>query len=126
MGKIHKRMAGSFITALLVVGWGCGDGKPSVSSSSEEATVKGTVTIFGKPATGGEVQFDPSNYRRKQAPMRSTKINKDGTYSIQTLVGENTIKVLGPEAEKAKSSYTSFDLDVKSGEQTFPIVLPKP
>jgi hypothetical protein len=114
--RAHKRIAVSLASAMLVMGWGCGDGKPSVSSSTEEATVKGTVSIKGKPAKKGEVVFDPSNYRRKDEPVRKTPINPDGTYEIKTLVGENTVRVGGDEAAKAGASYVSLPLDVKSGQ----------
>jgi hypothetical protein len=111
--------------ALVVIGWGCSDGKPSVSSSKTEATVKGTVTIKGKPVTKGTVVFDPSNYQRTNEAARKAEISKDGTYTITTLVGENNIKVTGPDAEKAGAAYDSFSLDVKAGENTFDISLPK-
>jgi hypothetical protein len=108
---------------LLVATWGCGD-QPSVTSSTTEATVKGTVIIKGKPATKGKVVFDPANYRRKDVQARSAPINKDGTYSVTTLVGGNNVRVEGPEAEKAGATYSSIDFDVKSGENTLDIKLP--
>ena len=63
-------------------------GAPAVSSSMEEATVKGTVTIKGKPAAGGEILFDPANVDRK-VMARSAPDQKDGTYTIKTLVDAN-------------------------------------
>ncbi len=76
---------------------GCGSGAPSVSSSTEEVTVKGTVTIGGKPATSGEVIFDPSNVNRKFAASRTAAIGADGSYTVTTLYGENKISVWAPE-----------------------------
>ena len=72
---------------------GCGTGAPSVSSSTEEVTVQGTVTIEGKPATSGEVVFDPSNVHRKFAGASTGPIGPDGSYSLKTLAGENRISV---------------------------------
>jgi hypothetical protein len=108
----------------MVIGWGC-DGRPAVSSSTTEATVKGTVTVKGKPATKGTVEFDPANYQRKDAQARSAPINPDGTYTIETLVGGNTVRVRGPEAEKAGALYETTDFDVKEGENTLDIKVPK-
>jgi hypothetical protein len=117
-------MALSLTSAALLVGWGCGDGKPSASSSREEATVKGTVIIFGKPAKKGQVAFDPANYRREDSKASTADIGPDGTYSLKTLVGLNTVRVTGPEAEKAKASYANLECDVKSGENIYDIKLP--
>lgn len=125
MRNLLWRTAALLPAALLVVAWGCGEGKPSVSTDTTEATVKGTVTVNGKPATKGEVVFDPANYLRKDAATRKTEIGAEGTYTIKTLVGGNTVRVLGPDAEKVGSSYSSWDLDVKPGGQEFNIELPK-
>ena len=90
----------------------------------EEATVKGTITVNGKTATGGEVLFDPANVNRRNAPTSKAAVGKDGTYSLKTLVGENSIMVSGPEVTSEKISMPRKFLDVKSGENTFPIELP--
>jgi hypothetical protein len=110
--------------AFLLVAWGCGEGKPPVSTDTTEVTVKGTVTVNDKPATKGEVVFDPANYLRKDVSARKANIGADGTYTIKTLYGGNTVRVLGPDAEKAGSSYASWDCDAKEG-MTFDIHLPK-
>jgi len=55
-----------------------------------EATVTGTVVVRGKPATGGEVRFNPANVDRQVGP-RSAPIGKDGTYTITTYTGGNQI-----------------------------------
>jgi hypothetical protein len=124
--KILSHYAAALASALaLFVVLGCSDGTPSVSSSTTEATVKGTVTIKGKLAKKGAVVFDPSNYARKHEQPRSAPINKDGTYSIKTLIGTNSVRVSSPEAEAASSGYTNETLEVASGEQTFNIKLPR-
>ncbi len=103
---------------------GCGGGGPAATSTSEESTVKGTVTVNGKPATGGQVEFDPSNINRRDAKTVIGEIGKDGTYSVKTLVGENTIMISGPEIKAAKIEMAKKFLDVKSGENDFPIMFP--
>src|SRR5262245_43804881 len=70
MKKVRIRIAALVPVALMVIGWGC-SGTPAVSTSTTEATVKGTVTIQGKPATKGTVEFDPANYQRKDVQARS-------------------------------------------------------
>jgi hypothetical protein len=124
MTNARWRFAAIVPSIALVVGWGC-DSRPSVSSSTTEATVKGTVTIKGKPPKKGEIVFDPANYQRKDVAARTAKIKEDGTYTITTLVGGNSVRVAGPEAERAGSTYTSIDFDVQPGENTLDISLPK-
>jgi hypothetical protein len=107
------------ITATLAA-WGCGGGgPPSVSGSDKEATVRGTVTIKGKPATTGEVTFDPANINRPNAKIQTSPIGKDGTYTVKTLVGENTVRLVGI----ADPRY-NIVVDVKPGEDTVPIDVP--
>src|SRR4051794_21185477 len=88
-------------TWTLMAGWGCGGGgsAPAVSSSLTEATVSGTVTIKGKPATKGDVTFDPANSQRNVA-ARSAPIGADGTYTVTTLLGGNTVRVTSPETNR--------------------------
>jgi hypothetical protein len=114
----------SAMTLLLLAGWGC-DSRPAVDTSTEEGTVKGTVYLRGKPVSGGTVYFDPANYKRKDVAARKATINKDGTYTITTLVGANMVHVSGMEVEKAGEAYTNFDYEVKAGENSWDIRLPK-
>jgi hypothetical protein len=110
------------LTAALFVGWGCGSGTPPVSSSTEEVTVQGTVTVKGKPLTKGEITFDPSNINRRDAKLNTAKIGSDGTYTLKTLVGENTVRVGGPQVNKDPALATNqVIVDIKSGENTIPI-----
>ncbi len=80
-----------FIATITITG--CDTGTPSVSSSTEEVTIQGTVTIEGKPATSGEVVFDPSNVHRKFVGASTAPIGPDGSYTLKTLAGENKISV---------------------------------
>ena len=119
--SFHRLSAGVLAGALLAC-YGCGgSGAPPVSSSTEEATVHGRVTLDGKPPSGGSVSFDPSNIGRKDARIASAEIGKDGSYTIKTLVGENKVSVDSPETKKAMYSIDSFV--VTSGENTHDIAL---
>lgn len=91
---------------LLLAVTGCDD-RPAVNSSTtEEGTVHGRVTVDGKPATAGEVVFNPANHLRKMAPARSAPIGADGTYTVTTLSGTNSVMVTpkaDPRARKGKA-----------------------
>ena len=111
------------LAAALFVGWGCGSGAPPVSSTTEEATVKGTVTVKGKPLTKGEIIFDPSNINRPVAP-RTAPLGPDGSYTIKTLTGENSVTVRGPTINNDPNlGLNQTTVDVKSGENQVPIEL---
>jgi len=105
-------------TALLLVVWGCNSGgsAPAVSGSSEESTVKGTVTVKGKPATSGSLSFDPANPNRRTALVRTAEIGKDGSYTITTLIGQNIVSAQGRGIPTFRETY-----DVKSGGDTINI-----
>jgi len=119
-----RRLTGLAATTLLALGWGCGGG-PAVETSTTEATVKGTVTIKGKPATEGSVTFDPSNINRKSESPRSAPIGKDGTYSVKTLVGLNQVTFSIPAiAKDAQLQDARLEYVAEPGEHTFDIVLP--
>jgi len=113
-------------TALLLVVWGCNDGGvPAVSGSSEETTVKGTVTIMGKPATSGTVVFDPGTINRRTAAVRRADVGKDGSYTVTTLVGDNIIRLEGKgmprsfsKSVEVKSGGDTVNFEVKAGADT--------
>lgn len=110
--------------ALLAAGWGCDSGRPAVESSTEEAKVTGKVTIKGKTATKGKVIFDPSNVERKMAPVAKADIAPDGSYSITTLIGDNIVRVEGPDAEKGGVLLDLIPVDIKPGANELAITLP--
>ncbi len=56
---------------ILILGAGCGDRPPSVSTSRTEATVHGKVLVRGKAVTRGRVVFDAANYLRKDVTGKS-------------------------------------------------------
>ena len=104
---------------------GCGPSTPSVSSSSQEVQVKGTVTLNGKPASGCQILFDPANINRKDAVAKSFPIGDDGTYSGTSLVGENAVSISGPQIDPGSELAMNRQVvDLKSGENTVDITLP--
>ena len=110
--------------ACLAIVGGCGGG-PGAESSTEEATISGTVTVLGKPATKGQVIFDPSNINRPQAPIRTAEIGADGAYRATTLVGSNAVTVVVPRPPRPTEGMSpEFGLDVQPGENTLDISLP--
>jgi hypothetical protein len=107
---------------------GCGfSDTPPVSGSMEEATVKGTVRVRGKAVTNGVISFRPSNVNRPNAPLREAPINKDGTYSIKTLIGLNFVEVSCKETLSAKNRdlmENEQSVNIDSGENTRDIDIP--
>jgi expansin (peptidoglycan-binding protein) len=129
MRLIAKTWSRGFVTAVsaawLAALCGCesGGAAPPVSSSTEEGTVHGTITVNGKKASGGKILFDPSNIHRKSVGAASAEIDKDGTYTVKTLIGENQIRVESPETKKGMFNVDRFD--VKSGDNTHDVSLTK-
>jgi hypothetical protein len=116
----------SCTAACLAIGGGCGDRKPAAESSTAEATVKGTVTVLGKPATKGQVVFDPTNINRPDAKVRTAEIGAGGTYQATTLVGPNSVSIIVPRPSRPTEGMSpEFGLDVKPGENTLDISPPK-
>ena len=122
------RLAEWMAIALVIACAGCDSfGVPPVSSSHEETVVRGTVRVRGQPVNNGSVVFNAANIRRSDVPLRSASINKDGTYTVTTLVGENTIQVSCKELMTAKNhmfAENEFFLMAKSGENRFDIDIP--
>jgi hypothetical protein len=119
MRHLRWPVTGLTTAACLWLAAGCG-GTPSVTSSTSEATVKGVVRIGGKPASEGEIVFDPANYKRPDAAKRTAPIGKDGTYTITTLTGANQVRLGGSLVHKNQVlGYVTRDFEVRSGENTF-------
>ncbi len=121
----------SACAALLLAAAGC-DTRPAVdSSTTEEGTVHGRVTLDGKPVTAGAVMFNPANYLRKMAPSRSAAIGDDGSYTVTTLTGSNSVMVTpkaDPRHKKKAGAIPSrmVPFDVKPGDNAFDIELATP
>ena len=117
-----------FIFGVALPGCELQGGAPAVSSSAEEATVKGTVRLHGKVIDNGNIVFHCANINRPNSGVRKTSIGKDGAYSIQTLVGGNTVELQCRELRDPKTRrpipYESH-FDVESGENTLDIDIDK-
>jgi hypothetical protein len=112
-------------TALMAVGGGCGDGRPSVDTTTAEATVSGKVTVHGKPAAGNTIAFDPSNAERKGERARTVTIGDDGSYRVTTLAGQNQVSFSGPLINKYPDIANAATMhDLKPGENTLDFTLP--
>ena len=105
---------------------GCGGGgKPSVSGSSTEVTVHGTVSYKGKPVTEGTIKFDPANTSRRDAKATSAPIGSDGAYKVTTLLGENRVSFEIPSLFKQDPMLAPFTViyDAPAGDSPFDIKL---
>jgi hypothetical protein len=111
------------LAALLTALAGC-SAAPDRESSTEDATVTGTVKVRGKLLDGGELNFSAVNPNRK-VEMRKATIGKDGTYTAKAYIGLNTVTVF-PRKPKTKQegkdffgvNYEEKSVTVKSGENT--------
>jgi len=98
---------------------GCGDGP---SSSAEEASVHGIVTINGNPAAGGTITFKSANVNRHTADV-AADVGDDGAYTIKALVGENLIRVTPSKKSKKGGMYSVDVYVVKSGDNEHDVKL---
>jgi len=116
---------GALVAAIgLLASVGCeGSSPPPVSSSNETVTVKGKVSLKGKPLTSGKIQFDATNINRRDAPVGTFEIGKDGTYSGTTLIGENYVSVSGPAIGQGDLSMNRKEVKLTAGENTVDIDL---
>lgn len=115
----RRRIAVCVAGLAVVGGWGCGGGMPNASSSTAEASVKGTVKVRGKPATKGTLVFDPANINRPDVGSREAPIQPDGSYEIKAVVGGNSVRITGPLIAKEPSlEYQSRPVEVQAGENT--------
>lgn len=118
MMRTMRRVLTSAVTtaALLAVVAGCDDGTPPVESGMEEVSVKGTVTLKGKPLENGEITFDGSNVKRKDGILKSAKV-KAGVYEAKALVGGNSVTVHSKEIDRDTGlSANSKFVELKAGE----------
>lgn len=93
-----RAIAALAAAALVALAAGC-SGTPYVDTSTTEVTVTGVVRVKGKPASGGQISFNPSNRDRK-VPAFTASIGEGGSYTIKTYTGENTV-TFGGEVAKA-------------------------
>ncbi|MHC5541723.1 hypothetical protein ACYOEI_26190 [Singulisphaera rosea] len=127
--RLLASLSRSAIVVVTIACIGCDEhaGALPVYSSMEEPTVKGVVRINGKAVTNGTDLSRCSNILRPSAPSHSAPIQKDGTYSITTVVGEIYVEVSCKELQTSKNRrYANLELDVKvaSGETSIDLDLP--
>jgi hypothetical protein len=125
MRKTRAHLLGVLVgsAAVMLILAGCG-GTPYLESSTQEATVKGTVKVRGKPIDGGDLLFNASNSNRK-VETRDAPVGKDGTYTVKAYVGLNIVTLTPPKARTNAQDkaffgvgYDEKPVDVKSGENT--------
>jgi hypothetical protein len=111
------------LAAILTTLSGC-SAAPDRESSTEEATLTGTVKVRGNLLTGGELNFNAVNPNRK-VEVRKATIGKDGTYTAKVYIGLNTVTVFPPKPRNKKEgkeffgvNYEEKSVTVKSGENT--------
>jgi hypothetical protein len=110
------------LAGVLIVLAGCS--APDRESSTDDATVTGTVKVRGKLLDGGELNFNAVNPNRR-VEMRKTAIGKDGTYTAKAYIGLNTVTVTPPKPKDKKQGkeffgvgYEERSVTVKAGENT--------
>jgi hypothetical protein len=103
---------------------GCGSGGAYVESSTEEATVKGTVKVHGKLVDGGVLHFNGFNAIR-QVQTKDATVGKDGRYTAQAYIGVNTVTFTAPKPKNMKQGrefygleYDERTVNVQTGENT--------
>lgn len=117
----------SLTLAALVAVSGCGtDGAPAVETSTALVTMTGSVTYKGAAVNEGEILFNPANVKRRDAPIATAPI-KDGKYTIQAMVGENSVSARVPSLQKKDPSlaYASFMFEVPKSGGTYDLDLSK-
>ena len=119
------RSGGLALTLLFALSGCDGGAPPPASASTQQATVKGTVTRKGKPLPKVQVMFNPANINRRSAPAVTATVGADGHYELTTLSGENSVSLVGPEAAKI-NTLSSFNksFDLKPGENTVDLDVP--
>jgi hypothetical protein len=109
------------LATLLMAIPGC-SAAPDRESSTEEATVTGTVKVRGKLLDGGELNFNAVNPNRR-VETRKAAIGKDGIYTAKAYIGLNTVTVFPPKPRNKKEgkdffgvNYEERSVTVMSGE----------
>jgi hypothetical protein len=101
----------------LAVVTGC-TSQPGAITSSEEATVKGQVTIQGKKVTAGTIVFKAEGHE----PVEAT-VQKDGTFTLTSWAGTNMVTVQGKELEQAVANMPPQQpTDLMPGENTVDLI----
>ena len=128
MSFLLDRLRAAHLLAMMMCGLaagGCGSGAPYAESSLVETTVTGHVTSEGKPITKGRVIFDPANVNRRSEAARTAEIRKDGSYEVNTLIGENRVTVAIPgRSQKKGAPHVQQVYKVEPSGNTLDIAVP--
>jgi hypothetical protein len=82
---LMTRIVSSFVAVYLSTAIGCSDG---TASPPAQAEVGGTVTLDGKPMSGGEVRFEVAGQPTVSLPVT------DGAFSGKVFTGQNRVGVV--------------------------------
>jgi hypothetical protein len=76
--RIIRWGIGPIALALLIGGWGCGNGTPTLTQ------VTGRVTFRNLPVQNGTIVFIPDSTKGERGPIAKGKIGADGSFSLST------------------------------------------
>lgn len=113
------RLARLLPPLLLTLAVGCfSPSGESADLPGEEATVTGQVLIKGRKVTSGTIVFQPQGGDPIEAAVQP-----DGTYSLRTVAGMNTVTVQGDALEKAAANMPmQAPQDVQPGDNIVDLV----
>jgi hypothetical protein len=126
MKTTRKGLGTLIVSATLLGALGCGEeaAKPAVDDKQKsEATVTGSVTIKGKPASKGRVTFEPLGADGMPTDSQSAGI-KDGAFTIKTKPGNNDVTVSSTGDAAIDSGYNKTSVAVQPGENKVTLELP--
>ncbi|MFO0950571.1 MAG: hypothetical protein U0835_05350 [Isosphaeraceae bacterium] len=124
-----RTLAGCLLSVVFIfTACGCSfSDTPSVPTSTEEAEVKGTVKVRGKPVNNGTIVFHSANIGRATKDVLA-KIEKDGTYSAKTVVGQCTVivdcKELNNKQNRQLLEAAEQAVTIEPGSNTLDINIP--
>ena len=121
--RCRSRAGPIAVAALLTALCGCST-PPDRESSLEEALLKGTVKVRGKPLPGGELDFNAVNPNRR-VEVRKAKVRKDGTYEAKVYIGRNIVTVFPARPRNAQEgkdffgvNYEEKSVNITAGQNT--------
>ena len=102
---------------------GCGGASDSVPAD-DVVTVHGVIKLRSQPVAKGLIRFE-SQGSGKSPQLQSAPIGLGGTYSVNTLVGPNTVTFVLPDAQRDPSLVGAMvQFEAKPGDNPFDINLP--
>ena len=98
------------LTAAMAVISGC-SAAPDRESSTDDATVTGTVGCRGKLLDGGEHQLQCRQSQSQGRDGRKASIGKDGTFTAKAYLGLNTVTVFPPKPRNKQQGKDFFGVN---------------